>query len=117
MIVAHKENVMKKIIAIGLATALLLSSTSAFAFHRKPKAHLDYTPEHVLVVRKADQSLIYIPIVTPLLDEVVRPVINGVVVGIISGSTVLFGGVEYVLTNLTKPPRSCVARDSSLYSC
>jgi len=26
-------------------------------------------------------------------------------------------GVEYVLTNLAHPPHSCVARDSSLYSC
>jgi len=29
----------------------------------------------------------------------------------------VFGGVEYVLTNLAHPPHSCVARDSSLYSC
>jgi hypothetical protein len=108
---------MKKIIAISLSAALILSSTSAFAFHRKPKAHLDYTPERILVVRKDNQSLIYIPIISPILDEVVRPIINGVAVVIITGSTVFFGGVEYVLTNLTSPPHSCVAKDNSLYRC
>ncbi len=108
---------MKKIVALGLAAALLLSSTSAFAFHRKPKAHLTYSPDRVLVVHKANRDLIYIPLVTPLFDQVVIPVLNGVTFAIVSGSTMVFGGVEYVLTNLAHPPHSCVAKDSSLYSC
>lgn len=108
---------MKKIIAASLAAALVLSSTSAFAFQRKGKVRHTYAPEHVLVVRKPDRSLVYIPLITPLLEGVVQPIIGGVVVGIFSGTTVVFHGVEYVLTNLTHPPRSCVASDSSLYSC
>ncbi len=109
---------MKKLIAIGLSTALFLSSTSAFAFHRKHTAHVAYAPEHVLVVHKApDQTLIYIPLITPLFEGLVFPVINGVAVGIVSGTTTVFGGVQYVLTTLTGPPRSCVAQDSSLYRC
>jgi hypothetical protein len=108
---------MKKIVALGLSAALFLSSTSAFAFHRKPKAHLVYSPDRVLVVHKANQDLIYIPLVTPLFDQVIIPVLNGVSIAIVSGSTMVFGGVEYVLTNLAHPPHSCVARDSSLYSC
>jgi hypothetical protein len=55
--------------------------------------------------------------VTPLFDQVIIPVLNGVSIAIVSGSTMVFGGVEYVLTNLAHPPHSCVARDSSLYSC
>ncbi len=108
---------MKKLIAIGLSAAIFLSSTSAFAFHRKPKAHLAYAPEHVLVVHRANQTLVYIPLITPLFEGLVFPVINGVAVGIVSGTTIVFGGAEYVLTNLTSPPRSCVAQDSSLYRC
>jgi hypothetical protein len=108
---------MKRIIALSLSAALILSSTSAFAFHRKPKAHLAYAPEHVLVVHRARQTLVYIPLITPLFEGLVFPVINGVAVGIVSGTTAVFGGVEYVLTNLTNPPRSCVAQDSSLYRC
>jgi hypothetical protein len=109
---------MEKIVALGLSAALILGSTSAFAFHRKQaKAHVDYAPEHVLVVHKANRDLIYIPLVTPLFGEVIFPVINGVAVGIISGSTMMFGGVQYVLTNLTHPPRSCVATGGLLYSC
>jgi len=108
---------MKKIVALGLSAALLLSSTSAFAFHRKPKAHLVYSPDRVLVVHKANRDLIYIPLVTPLFDQVIIPVLNGVTIAIVSGSTMVFGGVEYVLTNLAHPPHSCVAKDSSLYSC
>jgi hypothetical protein len=108
---------MKKILALGLSTALILSSTPSFAFHRKPKAHLEYSPDRVLVVHKRNRDLIYIPLVTPLFDEVVIPILNGVAVGIVSGSTLVFGGVEYVLTNLAHPPRSCVAKDGSLYSC
>ena len=108
---------MKKFIAMGLSAALLLSTTSAFAFHRKPKARVAYAPEHVLVVHKATQTLVYIPLITPLFEGLVFPVINGVAVGIVSGTTVVFGGVEYVLTNLANPPRSCVAQDSSLYRC
>ncbi len=102
---------------ISLSAALILSTTSSFAFHRKPKAHVEYAPEHVLVVHRASQTLIYIPIITPIFDGIVRPVIDGVLVGVVSGSTIVFGGVEYVLTNLTRPPRSCVAKDSSLYRC
>ena len=108
---------MKKFIAMGLSAALLLSSSSAFAFHRKPKTHIAYAPEHVLVVHRANQTLVYIPLITPLFEGLVFPVINGVAVGIVTGTTVVFGGVEYVLTNLTHPPRSCVAQDSSLYRC
>ena len=108
---------MKKIVALGLSAALFLSSTSAFAFHRKPKTHLVYSPDRVLVVHKANRDLIYIPFVTPLFDQVIIPVLNGVSIAIVSGSTMVFGGVEYVLTNLAHPPHSCVARDSSLYSC
>lgn len=107
---------MKNIIAISLATALMLTSTSSFAFHRKSKPR-DYTPEHVLVVHKDNRSFIYIPLITPLLDGLVRPVLEGVAFGIVTGSTAVFGGVEYVLTNLTHPPRSCVAPNSSLYRC
>ena len=69
------------------------------------------------MVRKANQTQYYIPLITPLFSEIVIPVIDGVFVGIVSGTTMVFGGVEYVLTNLTHPPRSCVARDSSLYRC
>ncbi len=108
---------MKKIVALCLSAALLLSSTSAFAFHRKPKAHLQYSPDRVLVVHKANRDLFYIPLVTPLFDQVVIPVLNGVTFAIVSGSTLVFGGVEYVLTNLAHPPHVCVAKDSSLYSC
>ena len=108
---------MKKIVALGLSAALFLSSTSAFAFHRKTKAHLVYSPDRVLVVHKANRDLIYIPLVTPLFDQVIIPVLNGVSIAIVSGSTMVFGGVEYVLTNLAHPPHSCVAKDSSLYSC
>lgn len=109
---------MKKIIALGLSAALVLSSTSAFAaFHRKHHTHVVYQPEHVLVVHKANQTLIYIPIITPLFDEIIVPVVGGVATGIVSGSTMVFHGVGYVLTNLTNPPRSCVAQDSTLYSC
>jgi hypothetical protein len=108
---------MKKIVALGLSAALFLSSTSAFAFHRKPKAHLVYYPDRVLVVHKGNRDLVYIPLVTPLFDQVIIPVLNGVSIAIVSGSTMVFGGVEYVLTNLAHPPHSCVARDSSLYTC
>ncbi len=106
-----------KIFTLVLSTTLILTSTSSFAFHRKPKAHLAYAPEHVLVVHRANQTLVYIPLITPLFEGLVFPVINGVAVGIVSGTTTVFGGVEYVLTNLTNPPRSCVAQDSSLYRC
>ncbi|SFK49628.1 hypothetical protein [Methylocapsa palsarum] len=108
---------MKKIAALGLSAALILASSSAFAFHRKQKAHLTYAPEHVLVVHKPNRDLVYIPLVTPLFGEVIFPVLNGVAVGIVSGSTMVFGGVEYVLTNLTRPPHSCVANGGLLYTC
>jgi hypothetical protein len=108
---------MKKIVALGLSAALILGSSSAFAFHRKPKAHLEYSPDRVLVVHKPQRDLVYIPLITPLFEGLVIPVLNGVAVGIVSGSTLVFGGVEYVLTNLAHPPHSCVARDSSLYQC
>lgn len=108
---------MRKIVTLVLSTALILTSTSSFAFHRKPKAHLEYSPARVLVVHKANRDLVYIPLVTPLFNEVVIPILNGVAVGIVTGSTMVFGGVEYVLTNLAHPPHSCVAKDSTLYSC
>jgi hypothetical protein len=108
---------MKKIVALGLAAALILGSTPSFAFQRKPKAHLAYAPDRVLVVHRPNQDLVYIPLVTPLFNEILIPILNGVAVGIVTGSTTIFGGVTYVLTNLAHPPRSCVARDSSLYSC
>jgi hypothetical protein len=109
---------MIKIVTLVLSTALILTSTSSFAsFHRKPKAHLEYSPDRVLVVHKANRELVYIPLVTPLFSEVVFPILNGVAVGIVTGSTLVFGGVEYVLTNLAHPPHSCVAQDSTLYSC
>jgi len=109
---------MKKFVVLGLSAALILSSTSAFAFHRKQaKAHVEYAPEHVLVVHKANRDLVYIPLVTPLFGEIIIPVLNGVAFGIVSGSTMMFGGVEYVLTNLTHPPHSCVANGGLLYSC
>jgi len=63
---------MKKIVALGLSAALFLSSTSAFAFHRKPKAHLVYSltgPGRA----QANRDLIYIPLVTPLFDQVIIP--------------------------------------------
>ena len=108
---------MKKFLAICLSTALILSSSSSFAFHRRPKAHVDYAPEHVLVVHRANQTLVYIPLITPLMEGLVIPIIDGVAVGIVSGTTAVFGGVGYVLTTLDHPPRSCVAPDSSLYRC
>jgi len=108
---------MKNIVAISLSAALMLTSTSSFAFHRKHHAHVAYAPEHVLVVHRAAETQYYIPLITPLFEGLIFPVIGGVAVGIVSGTTMVFGGVEYVLTNLTHPPRSCVAHDSSLYTC
>jgi len=86
-------------------------------FSQKAKGASRILPDRVLVVHKANRDLIYIPLVTPLFDQVIIPVLNGVTIAIVSGSTMVFGGVEYVLTNLAHPPHSCVAKDSSLYSC
>jgi hypothetical protein len=108
---------MKKIIAITLSAALVLGSTPSFAFHRKAHVHHAYTPEHVLVVHRENQTLVYIPLITPLWEGLVYPVINGVAIGVVTGTTAVFGGVGYVLTTLTNPPRSCVAQGGALYRC
>ena len=47
--------------------------------------------------------LVYIPLITPLWEGLVYPVINGVAIGVFTGTTAVFGGVGYVLTNLTSP--------------
>ena len=47
---------MKKILALSLSLALILSSTPSFAFHRKPKAKVVYAPEHILVVHRPDNT-------------------------------------------------------------